>query len=296
MKPYEIRALIRKNVPGVYSVLAFTGMPFFRLWRTFKASQFKQRTTHTVRYGDHTFVIVLDPQNGLVDRSIFMGDVYEPAILGLIKKYLPVGGMFVDIGANIGQHSLFAASVVGDTGLVVSFEPIKRLVDQMNESIRLSNFQSRIKIVSKACGQAAGSGELHFKQDNIGGSSLVADGSAQSGETVEICVADEALFEYKRRVDVIKIDTEGYEPNVLAGLHNTIQRDHPVMIVEYSPCLWGENARKTGKDMLNAVVREGYDIMDIDEGLKHIEDINVWADRFSRGQTNLLMLPQGRTD
>ncbi|MCB9810534.1 MAG: FkbM family methyltransferase [Candidatus Nomurabacteria bacterium] len=292
MRPYEIRTYIREKFPKIYSGLFTVFIPFFSLWRNYKVSRFKKKVVHVAKYGNHKFSIWLDPKNGLVDRSIFIGDVYEPHILAKIDKYLPKGGFFVDIGANIGQHTLFAASVVGEGGKVVAFEPVSFLADQLYDSVKLNGFEGRVSLVRKACGDEVLVSNISLKKDNLGGSSLVATTENAETEEVEVCIPDDLLLGEKRKVDMIKIDTEGYEFEVVKGLKNTIEKDKPAIILEYSPTLWGDRGLDVGLLMLSYFESLSYQIIDVDHGDFVIDDVKKWVKDFSYQQANLLLLPK----
>ncbi|PJE62103.1 hypothetical protein COU87_01075 [Candidatus Roizmanbacteria bacterium CG10_big_fil_rev_8_21_14_0_10_39_12] len=291
LRPFEIRAGIKRHFPHLYQLLFLSLLPVFRLWRAYKSWSFKRRVVHNTSYDGHQFFIVIDPKNGLVDRSIFVGGIYELDIVATINNYLPSGGVFVDIGANIGHHSLFAGAVVGDKGKVLSFEPIGQLADQFDESVAINNFTDRIEIVRQACGDKAGKGTISLKRDNLGGSSLVAGGNEVSTESINICVADEVISTLKRKVDMIKIDTEGYEPEVLLGLLKTIERDRPVVILEYSPILWQNNNHETGINLILQFTTRSYKAYDLDHNQELIAEVTNWVMTTPYNQTNLLFLP-----
>lgn len=142
---------------------------------------------------------------------------FEPLISASWKNFLPQGGTVVDIGANIGYHSLLAASCVGPTGKVVAFEPSSRIFRELCANVAL-NGAAQIAPQNMAISNAAGPVNLYYAgEDEQGHSSMIR--SAGQGETVQaITFAQIAQFADLAGIDLIKIDVEGAEPLVVESL------------------------------------------------------------------------------
>ena len=89
------------------------------------------------RYG---FYLMIDPvkDNG-VERSIYYTGTYEKGTLFIIGNILSEGDTFVDVGANIRLMSLFATSIVKDTGKIIAFEPNPETMRILKSNIELNN-------------------------------------------------------------------------------------------------------------------------------------------------------------
>jgi FkbM family methyltransferase len=74
-----------------------------------------------------------------VSRPILL-DEYEPEAVALFKSLVKPGDRVIDVGANIGFHSLLFAQLVGPTGRVLSFEPVKYLYDGLIASVAENHF------------------------------------------------------------------------------------------------------------------------------------------------------------
>ena len=114
------------------------------------------------------FDLFISPQNGYLDQQIYLKGVYEPFILDLIMKYLKPGDTFIDIGANIGHHSMFAAAITGKTGKVYSFEPIPRLFKQLQESVKVNKFDAIVTAYNMALGESNEEKYLYIDASNMG--------------------------------------------------------------------------------------------------------------------------------
>lgn len=218
-------------------------------------------------------------------------------------QYLSPGAVFVDIGANIGHFSAIAASIVGPTGAVHAFEPVPRYRTVLD---RLQHENPRRSIVVNAC--AFGNQQTQASIDvagdrNIGWNSLLPDtvgrayfedGTSISNghvlaEQVEVTVMrfdDYAQEQEIERIDLIKIDVEGFEMNVLRGMETTVARLHPPILVELSPHLL-KRLGVTPADVAGWANRFGYRAVDIDL----LSPVSLGTILDHRLQATLLLLP-----
>lgn len=220
-------------------------------------------------YKNISFLISLDPQNGYIDEKIFDQGYFEPEMLDAFLRYLKPGMTFVDIGANIGQHTLFVSRIVGASGNVISFEPIPHLYEQIKRSVH-ANAMTNCNIINAGCGEKEETKTLYINKANIGGSSLVVPSiNSNDGEiSIKILKAEDILLDYEK-IDLIKIDVEGYEYQALLGLEKIIARDKPVFFIEYSPSFYKRDVQNQeendGLRLLALLQKYGYKIKDLDD-------------------------------
>lgn len=224
-----------------------------------------------INFLDIKFYLKIDfYKNGGVDGSIFLKGVFEPEYLELFKNNLDTGNTFIDIGANIGHHSLFASKVVGDNGKVIAFEPLKDIYNQFQESINKNNFKN-ITLYNKGCGSKEEILTIYSTNKNIGGSSVIPSPDKRENGKIEIIVPDNIL-ENEKRVDFIKIDVEGYELEVLKGLKNTIQKFHPKIFLEYSPYYYELKDENISREIVEFLLENNYRITDLENNNR---DVNI---------------------
>ncbi len=175
----------------------------------------------------------IDPNRRWIDLNLALRSHYEEGTLLLIEKLLPEGGVFVDVGANIGVMSTFAARHVGDKGLVFAFEP-----DAVNFT-RLTWARERNRLPQMlpfpvALGANRGVASLMGAPGGDGGlSSLVKIEGFQEQSTVPVVRMDEYLLTFApARIDLIKIDVEGFERDVVEGATKILERYKPAVIME----------------------------------------------------------------
>jgi FkbM family methyltransferase len=206
--------------------------------------------------------------------------------------YLKPGMTFVDVGANIGQHTLFCSRVVGPTGNVISFEPIPHLYEQVKRSIE-ANAMANVNLLNLGCGEKENSMTLYINKANIGASSVIAPSVDNKEEkvTIHIVKAEDKLLPYKK-VDLIKIDVEGYEYQALLGLEKIIERDKPVLFIEYTPTFYkrssNDGTTNDGTRLLSLLEKYGYKIKDLEgKFIYDSKDLVRWGREFDESTKEL---------
>jgi FkbM family methyltransferase len=153
---------------------------------------------------------------------------YEPNVTCALRAVLRPGMSLLDIGANIGYFTLLGASIVGKTGSVVAVEPNPDKIKLLTMSAEANGF-ANVKVLQSAASDCRG--ELLLETaDRIGFVSRI-----ESRTTIKIPAVplDEEIR--NQRVDVIKIDIQGFEPKALRGLDGTLAGQKPVVITEFHP-------------------------------------------------------------
>ena len=174
--------------------------------------------------------------NSYIDWCIYYLGAYsrhELLFLESLARQLPPAAVMIDVGANVGNHSLFAATVFGH---VYSFEPVPWLVERLkNQQTR--NAITNMHVFPYALGDADGIAEFYSStMANQGMGTLIKD-REKNVQVIEVAIkrGDNFLRSIGvDRVDVIKIDVEGFERAVLAGLSETISRHQPIVFFEWS--------------------------------------------------------------
>lgn len=153
-------------------------------------------------------------------RGIF----YEAEELQLIAPYCK-GGVFADIGSNVGNHAIYALKYLG-FDKVIAFEPYPPAFRVLDTNMALNGLADRATLHPVGLADKPGRAKVHLPIANIGGAHFEA---SETGE-FEIVTGDTILAD--QPVTFMKIDTEGMEMKVLAGLAETIARHRPTIFVE----------------------------------------------------------------
>lgn len=216
------------------------------------------------------FLLKIFPlQNGGIDIVIHNEKTWEPHISQLLKKHLQSGDTFVDVGANIGYHSIFVAKMLNDNCTVHAFEPQNHLCAQMQTSIAENDIKS-VEIHSHGLSYTNGSEKFVVYDENIGSSSLLGDRninplSISDSYQIELVRLDDVI-ELDEAVKVIKIDVEGFEYDVLRGASAVIKRCMPVVIMEFSPELYEQRDADMADDIIQYFLKRNYSIKNVKDG------------------------------
>lgn len=164
-----------------------------------------------------------------IGRSLEKYGEYAALEMVIFDQILQPGQLVVDVGANIGAHTLFFARKIGPDGLVLAFEPQRIVYQTLCGNLAINSITNTF-CWNTAVG--AESGEIlvpnldYTQPDNFGGIEL---GTETDGETVAVVTIDDLKLP---RCDFLKIDTEGMEEDVLRGAQRTINHFRPVLYVE----------------------------------------------------------------
>ena len=194
-----------------------------------------------------------DQLPGSFDNNLYFLGTYEAGTIDFIKNRLQTGHTFIDVGAHYGLMSFVASRVVGKEGRIVAVEPIRKTYKNLITNIKLNKFLN-IKSLNIALGEKNGTVKIYTHKVNDMKSSISPRktelNNYLTSQEVKLKTIDSIVDEMKiNKVNMLKIDVEGYEMNVIKGATHTIHRDKPDLIIEYSP-----NSTKS-KRLLNFLKR-----------------------------------------
>ena len=162
--------------------------------------------------------ITVDPGE-VVGRSLLFGLPFEAGELRVFSTLLSPGNVFLDVGANCGMYSIIANNRLGPGGRIFAFEPNPTVRELLTANLRKRDQGPAITILSTAIGNSVG--EVTFScSDDSAYSGLGHTGRSEVAATIR--VASSTLDHFVReqalpRVDVMKVDVEGFEAEVLSG-------------------------------------------------------------------------------
>lgn len=168
-----------------------------------------------------------------LDWSVYYYGAYSGEELTLMREAIshvnkPV---ILDVGANIGHHSLFASTVAEE---VHSFEPFPEVAQKIKEKIATNNIKN-IKLHQVGLGDVNDKLPYAPPENNNTGTGSFTNVKGENILLLPIYVGDEYLNNQQvAKVDFIKMDIEGFEPQALTGLQSTINAQRPVVFFEWS--------------------------------------------------------------
>lgn len=179
----------------------------------------------TCRHG----TLLFNQQDTFVGRSLDLYGEWCEAEIGLLAQVLKPGDVVLDVGANIGCHTVPFAKLVGESGRVVAFEPQRLVFQNLCANLALNALRN---VVTYDAGVGKDAGWMHLpvfdprQQFNFAAISMTGH---ESGPLTRVLKIDDLKF---ARCNLIKVDVEGMEVDVLAGAAKTIEQLRPALFVE----------------------------------------------------------------
>lgn len=198
---------------------------------------------------------------------------HEAKLWTRIMAELKSGDVFADVGANVGLYTIAVAKRLGRSGRVIAFEPDPANFATLKKHIHLNGMADQVELSKIAVWET--SGQVAFRI-GMGAFSHVVTSLGDDVRMVE-CVCLDNIFSHKR-LDIMKIDVEGYEEKVLIGGSNILQHySHGprAIFVETHPHLWADI--KTSSDSLLNLLRTcSYEVFDLDGKVVEVIDQFGW--------------------
>jgi FkbM family methyltransferase len=156
-------------------------------------------------------------QASATERGALFNPDYNIEELEFLRAHSPAGGVFVDVGANVGTYALALARQVGGHGKVIAIEPHPITHARLAFNREASN-ATQVRLVAAAAGPADGELMIETDGDNLGASHIVSGEPAASAIRVPSLRLQRILDDAGvSQVDALKIDVEGFEDRVLTG-------------------------------------------------------------------------------
>jgi FkbM family methyltransferase len=230
--------------------------------------------------GEHTLLtqtafghlIHLDTRDTSLMPSLVAHGYWEAGVTRAILRLLRPGQRVVEVGANVGYYTLLFASRVGPTGSVTAFEANPRAVDLLRRTLAANGLALAARVVPMVVCERPGRVTLHRLARQQGSSSIYAFGPEDlavwddEAAPLEVeATSLDAFFDADRApVDLVKIDAEGAEPAIVAGMTALLARSpHVRLVVELIPA----SLRRAGHDpraFLESLVQLGFRLQTID--------------------------------
>lgn len=184
----------------------------------------------TINYNGQEIKFQIDNPDDFLQQKWLTGHFYEEGMLKFIEfrwkadSHRPV---IVDVGACIGNHTLFFAKVM-NAAIVYAIEPFPENVARIKINVALNYCQSRVSILPYAASNNRSS--IRFRKDDTGNCGMGRIDAA--GDLTVKATPIDHIIPPDRIVDILKIDVEGFNIPVLEGAINTLKQDRPDIYIE----------------------------------------------------------------
>jgi FkbM family methyltransferase len=178
--------------------------------------------------------------------------LFEPTETRLVRKLLKPGDTFIDVGAHIGWFTTVASRMVRDNGVVIACEPYPANAATLKENLALNNAEN-VRLVEMALGSQPG--ELSLAPAGDSGGVTALDWGEGQRVTASMTTLDEVAAGLSA-VTLLKMDVEGWEPQVLRGGSATLRRTENVLIEVNKPAL--EKAGSSADEVYGLLREAGF--------------------------------------
>jgi len=167
--------------------------------------------------------------------------IHDPEVVRAYARTLVAGDTCWNIGANVGEHVLQMARIVGPTGRVLAFEPNPEAAALLATNIHLNGYCNRVSISEVAIGQCLGTTDFYFAGANPMGRAQQPNPLLRRTRRITVPVKNmDSIFEDTERLpDCVLVDIEGWEIAALLGAPRLLAAEpFPMLIIELHPSAW----------------------------------------------------------
>ncbi|MBT9444124.1 MAG: FkbM family methyltransferase [Hyphomonadaceae bacterium] len=225
-------------------------------------------------------ILVYTSDFGLTPHIVLHGE-WERAIEEAVLRQVKPGGTVIEVGCNMGYHTLAMSDKLGSNGTLYGFEANPEIFRLLHWTMDLNGFRARAKLFNHAVTEVPGDVSFQFEPIAVGGGNVV-QGTATAGATV-ITVPGAPLdttLAGVGNVDLLRMDAEGFEPAIVKGGLGILDRSPNVVIV----CEWSVPMMASRTDL------RAYVQMLFDRGFRSWK-VNSDASLSSVSQEELLSIP-----
>lgn len=221
----------------------------------------------------------------VIDASLFYYGTFEKEIERLIDDLAKPGQTVLDIGANVGYHTVRLSRNVGPGGRVIAIEPTSAACLRLRKNLELNACQNVSVQALALSDREEGIREVSFQSNfPVDGDPVIVP------EMLRLTSLDLLLAELGvSGVGFIKLDVDGYEEKVLLGSREMLRRDQPVLVLEVMPPAAGEPCRA-----LQLLEELGYTFLsETRQPVPNASTSTAWLN--GALPVNFVALPAGRT-
>lgn len=173
-------------------------------------------------YGNIKFYLPNFPQDLIQNYIVTNSDYFEGPTLRKLDKFIPEKAVILDIGANIGNHTLYWA-MQNKIEKVYSFEPIEETFNILCKNVEINDLDNKVELFNIGLSDEETTAKISFfDKNNIGRTSI----EKTTGGKIKVNKLDNIKIN-EERIDFVKIDVEGHEIKVLNGAKETFLKHKP---------------------------------------------------------------------
>ncbi|TSC88415.1 MAG: FkbM family methyltransferase [Microgenomates group bacterium Gr01-1014_16] len=216
----------------------------------------------------------IDKNDRVVSLALILNGVWEEFETEVFKKNLKRGDVVLDIGANIGYHTLIAAEIVGNNGHVYAFEPDSKNFGVLKRNVEVNGYKNVI-LVNKALSDKNGVGKLFLStEDNHGDFRIFGSNDDRKSVDIELVRLDSFFGNHIPKINVIKIDVQGAEALIFKGASKTLKAIKKIKVFTE---FWPKALRLSGssaEEYSHILMKNRFKIYEIDSSEKRMAEVS----------------------
>lgn len=235
----------------------FAKLMSFRWFRSISLLTMKEDILLVTRqFEDHK--LTFSPHE-TIGRDLFRKGHYQRELANRVLELIgtPPGKTLLEIGANIGTHSVYLM-LSGKFDRAICIEPDPRNFKLLKQNLELNDLSSAVSAFQYAAGDREGSIDLYFGDENFGASTVIKPTETSRSVPVQLRRVDSIMAEAGVSPDdigLVWMDIEGAEPEALSSMAELVRRQVPILM-EYSPQRYDPaKTREIAKYLANAYRR-----------------------------------------
>lgn len=240
--------------------------------------------------------LYIDKMDTVVTETLMSAGVWEPYITKLFKKYASRAKLVLDIGAHIGYFSLIGSLTVGKGGKVVAFEPSVHNFSLLEKTIQ-KNKLANVTAVPQGVGAKSGGGKIYLDRRNQGNHTTYASAETREVQDISITSIDDYFAGYKGKIDLVKMDIQGFEMQAVLGMKRLLEQKKVKVIISE---LWPAGLAASGtswQSYTQLLAKSGFKLFIIDEEREKLSNFSTEfvSDGYARDEdfcVNILCLPR----
>jgi FkbM family methyltransferase len=223
--------------------------------------------------------IYVDTRDISIAPHLMLDGVWEEEFTRIIRPYFKPDSVFFDVGANFGYYGLLAGTAITNQGSIHFFEPNPLLADLISKSVSVNGLLHRASVVQKAVGSQQGQLTLNIPGTYFGSATVtndravldvIGDDKLQTVRVDQTSLDDYARQKKLKRVDVMKIDVEGFEEMVYDGMSHIIKTNPDLVVfLEFTSRIY-----KDAAGFFKKIKRDFENLYMVDDGLYPVEKVS----------------------
>lgn len=222
--------------------------------------------TYTIEFVNNTQINI---QRGDSSALALLTGLYEFEEMAFLLHFLREEDLFVDVGANIGAFSILASGVIGSPS--IAFEPVPVTVALLENNVMINRLASKVTVINAAVGSKEGA--IPFTSTFGAMNHAATDNEKEQGNFIEVPIMRLDDLDSSKIPTLIKIDVEGFEPEVIAGARSILKNPKvQALIVETNGS--GKRYGYNDEDLHKTILGFGFSSIAYNPELRKIFSLN----------------------